>query len=58
MRHAYIRGILALIWLMAGIFCGVSGALGTAALYVVLGLVFAYSAYSLWKKGEDGKEGK
>ena len=58
MRHAYIRGILALIWLMAGIFSGVSGALGTAALYILLGLVFAYSAYSLWKKGGDGKEGE
>lgn len=59
MRHIYIRSILGLIWLAAAIVTGISGMLEMAGLYVILGGVFLYSAYSLWKKGQnDGKGGK
>jgi hypothetical protein len=47
MRHVYIRGILGLIWLAAAI---VSGSM----LYVILGAVFLYSAYTTRKKGKKG----
>ena len=50
MRHVYIRGILALIWLVAAIVSGVSGNLEMTALYVIMGSVFLYSAYSTWNR--------
>lgn len=55
MRHIYIRGILALIWLVAAIVSGVSGNLEMAVLYVIMGGVFLYSAYSVWIKEKSGK---
>ncbi len=58
MRHVYIRGILGLIWLIAAIVCGLSGNFQMAALYVILGGVFMYSAYAAWKKDKDGKGGR
>lgn len=48
MRHVFIRGILAVTWLAAGI---VSGGI----LYVIMGGVFLYSAYTAWRKEKDGK---
>lgn len=57
MRHVYIRGILALIWLAAAIFSGVSGSMEMTALYIVMGGAFGYSAYGSWMKERDGKKG-
>ena len=57
MRHIYIRGIIALIWLAAAIVCGVSGNFPMMGLYLVLAGVFLYSAYAAWKKEKD-EEGK
>lgn len=56
MRHVYVRGILALLWLAAALVSGVSGRLGTAAFYVILTGVFLYSAYAVWNK-ERGHKG-
>ena len=53
MRHMYIRGILAVIWLAAAVVSGVVGRFEMALLYVVLGGVFFYSAYRVWKKEKD-----
>lgn len=53
MRHVYIRGILALIWLAAAVISGVRGNLATAAFYVLLGGVCIYSAYAMWKKEQN-----
>lgn len=58
MRHVYIRSILALIWLTAAIVSGVSGNLAMAVLYTVMGGVFLYSTYSIWKKEKNEKEDK
>jgi len=55
MRHIYIRGILALIWLAAAIVSGVSGHLEMTALYVLMGGAFGYSAWTTWKKEKNGK---
>ena len=55
MRHVYIRGILALIWIAVGIVSVISGALGMALLYVIIGSIFLFSAYSVWKKESDTK---
>lgn len=50
MRHVYIRGILALIWLAAAVISGVRGSLEMTAFYVLLGGACLYSAYTVWKK--------
>ena len=57
MRHAYIRGILALIWLAAAVVSGLSGNLEWAGLYVLMGAVFGYSAWASWKKAKNDKRG-
>ncbi len=57
MRHVYIRGILALIWLAAAIASGISGNLEMTGLYVIVGGAFLYSAYATWKK-EKGNQGE
>lgn len=53
MRHVYIRGILALIWLAAAVVSGVGGNVGMAAFYVLLGGACLYSAYVMWKKEQN-----
>ncbi len=58
MRHIYIRGILALVWLAAAVINGISGGMETALLYVILGAVFLYSAHAAWKKEKNGKGGR
>lgn len=55
MRHVYIRGIVGLVWVVAAIASGISGNLEMAAMYVVLGGVFFYSAYATWKKETNHK---
>ncbi len=48
MRHVWIRGILALVWLAAAIVSG-------GVLYVILGMIFLVSAFSAWRQDKDGK---
>ncbi len=55
MRHVYIRGILALIWLVAAIVSGASGNLEWAGLYVLMGAAFGYSAWASWKREKNNK---
>ena len=57
MRHVYIRGILALIWLAAAAVSGLSGNLEWAGLYVLVGAAFGYSAWASWKKKKNDKRG-
>lgn len=54
MRHVYFRGIISLIWLTAAVVCGIAGNIEMAVLYVVLGGIFLYSAYSTWRKSGKG----
>lgn len=54
MRHIYIRGILGLVWLAAAASV-ISGKFEMAALYVIVGGAFLYSAYSGWKKEKGEK---
>lgn len=55
MRHVYIRGILAVVWLAAAIVSGGAGMMANTALYIVMAGVFAFSAYSMWKKKKSGE---
>lgn len=55
MRHIYIRGFLALLWFMCAVVSGISGNLIMAAFYMVLGGVFLYSSYTMWKKEKDDR---
>ena len=53
MRHFYFRLIFGIVWLVAAVVSVVKANISFAALYVVLGIVFLWSAYSTWKKEKD-----
>lgn len=55
MRHVYIRGILAVVWLAAAVVSGGAGMMANTALYIVMAGVFAFSAHSMWKEEKNGK---
>ena len=52
MRHVYIRGIFSVIWLAAAMISAFSGSFET---YILLGGVFFYSAYTMWRREKDQK---
>ncbi len=56
MRHRYIRGILALIWLAAALISGAKGNLAWCGLSALIGIAFGCSVYTSWKK-DNGKKG-
>ncbi|BFK27004.1 hypothetical protein F320042A7_25740 [Blautia producta] len=58
MRHIYIRWTLGVIWIAAAIISGVSGSLEMAGLYLLLGGIFLYSAYTTGKKDKEDKGGR
>ena len=58
MRHFYFRLILGIVWLVAAIVSGVKANISFAALYVVLGIVFLWSAYLMWKKEKKDKDNR
>ncbi len=53
MRHFYFRLIFGIVWLAAAVVSVVKANISFAALYVVLGIVFLWSAYSTWTKEKD-----
>ncbi len=53
MRHFYFRLIFGIVWLAAAVISVVKANISFAALYVVLGIVFLWSAYSTWKKEKE-----
>ena len=53
MRHFCFRLIFGIVWLAAAIVSVVKANVSFAALYVVLGIVFLWSAYSTRKKEMD-----
>lgn len=56
MRHFCFRLILGIVWLAAAVFSAVRANISFAALYAVLGIVFLWSAYSIWKKEKKDKD--
>ncbi len=56
MRHFYFRLILGIVWLIAAVVSVINANFSFAALYVVLGVVFLWSAYSIWKKEKKDKD--
>lgn len=55
MRHFYFRLILGIVWLAAAVVSVVKADISSAVLYVVLGIVFLWSAYSIWKKDKGNR---
>ena len=53
MRHFYTRLIFGIVWLAAAVVSVVGANVPFAALYAVLGIVFLWSAYSIWKKEKN-----
>ena len=58
MRHFYFRLILGIVWLAAAVVSAVCANIPFAALYVVLGIRFLWSACSIWKKEKRGKDNR
>lgn len=58
MRHFYFRLILGIVWLVAAVVSAARVNIPFAALYVVLGVVFLWSAHSIWKKEKDKDDGR
>lgn len=54
MRHCYIRGILAVVWVAVAAVCAVRGSFVMAGIDAVIGVSFFYSAYGMWKKNGKG----
>lgn len=56
MRHCYFRILMGLVWLVAAIVSAVKGNISMAVMYAALGVVFAYTAYTIWNKEKsDGR---
>ena len=58
MRHFYFRLLFGIVWLIAAVVSIVSTNIPFAALYVVLGIVLLWSAYSIWKKEKKDKDNR
>ncbi len=56
MRHFYFRLLFGIVWLAAAVVSIVGLNIAFAALYVVLGIVFLWSAYSIRKQEKEDKE--
>ncbi len=50
MRHFYYRFILGIVWLGTAAVSAINANVPFAALYAILGVVFLWSARSIWKK--------
>ncbi len=50
MRHCYFRILMGLVWMVAAVVSVMNGKLSMAAMYGILGVVFFYTAYTIWKK--------
>ncbi len=50
MRHFYFRLIFGIVWLVVAVISVMKANISFAALYVVLGIVFLWSAYASRKK--------
>ena len=57
MRHFYFRLIFGIVWLAVAVISVMKANMSFVALYVVLGIVFLWSAYSSRKKEKDKDNG-
>ncbi len=53
MRHYYFRLIFGIVWLVVAVVSVLKANISFAALYVVLGIIFLWSAYVSRKKEKD-----
>lgn len=51
MKHVYCRIAMTLLWVVVGV-------ISMNPLFLIVGAVFGWSAYDLWKKNRDGGEGR
>ncbi len=51
MKHVYFRIAMTLLWVAVGV-------ISMNPLFLIVGAVFGWSAYDLWKKTRDGGEGR
>jgi len=56
MRHIYFRFILGMVFVICAVYSCITANIPFALLYLILGGLFLYSTYSLWKKSKDNQE--
>lgn len=56
MRHFYFRFIFGVVWLGAAVVSVMKANISFTALYVLLGIVFLWSACSIWKKEKSKRD--
>ncbi len=55
MRHFYFRLILGMVFAVCAVYSFITVNIPFALMYVVLGGVLLYSAYTIWKKNKDNQ---
>lgn len=55
MRHFYFRLVLGSVFVICMIYSLIKADIPFALMYLVLGAIFLYSSYSLWKKDKDNR---
>ena len=53
MRHYYFRLIIGIVWLFCAVLSGITLNIPFLILYIILGVRFLYSAYTIRKKNKD-----
>lgn len=55
MHHFYFRLVFGVVWMIAAIVSAATANFPFMALYILLGIVFLYSAYTIWKKEKGNR---
>lgn len=55
MRHFYFRLVLGIVFLLCAVYSFVTANIAFAMLYIILGAVFLFSAYTIWKKNKENR---
>lgn len=56
MRHFYFRLILGVVFVVCAVYSFITANIPFLLMYVILGGVFLYSAYTIWKKGDSDRK--
>ncbi|MDE6846521.1 MAG: hypothetical protein K2J99_12265 [Lachnospiraceae bacterium] len=56
MRHFYFRLILGVVFAVCAVYSFITANIPFSLMYVILGGVFLYSAYTIWKKGDSDRK--
>ena len=56
MRHIIVRSILGLVWIIVGVAGFVSGRIENGLFCSVMGALFLFTAFKMWKKNRQNEK--